>query len=595
MVSLFTTFFLTPNDQERQKELLTCLEKNHENNSIKNICILLDGKEEELTKKYIENNLKDSTKIKFVNVKRIPTYGDWIQYSKWFAHELGEVSVFTNADIFVDENIKQVIDYTKNENSIVCLSRHEVVSDNEFVPHPNPQWSQDLWAISKQNILNITNTFFVDELNITPTGVYRCDNKLAYIFAMRGWNIFNPYLSVKCYHLQKNPARSYGKLDTNIVGGLCFPAPTNDSSAPSILDISVMPVRVGNIAKCAINKYLERNLFPEVQKPTIEVVKEFKPMYVWPNKAFPFREYFTSDKLKIFIIENIVHNYEWLNAYKDKITDKHFFFVILCWNHNEFLWKQTDEIFQLLKLKKDNFFFMCNSNKELLFMQKLGFKGDLINHNAWLDENLYINNNSNKLYNALYIARQASFKRHHLASKVPNLALIAGGSKHGRNDEIFLPPHIYNNEKQLNLEEVVEKINQSKVGLCLSKEEGACYASSEYLLCGIPVVSTKSEGGRDFWYDDYNSIICEDNEESVAEAVNFFLNNKRDPEIIRSNHIALAKQQRAKFIKVLQQVFYKYDIDFNAFVYYKNNYINKMRNSSVPDFDKIFNTFNSKL
>lgn len=588
MFSLFTTFFLTPNDNERQKELLHCLDKNNANKFISNIYILLDGKEEEQTKRYIQENIKDSSRIKFVNIKRVPTYGDWIQYSKWFLHELGEVSIFTNADVYLDETIEQIKDYTKEQESIVCLSRHELISETELTPHPNPQWSQDLWAISKENISNITSTFFMDELSITTTGVYRCDNKLAYLFAMRGWKIFNPFPAIKCIHLQKSPARSYGKLDTNIVGGLCFPAPTNDSSAPSILDISVMPVRVGNITKCAINKYLERNLFPEVQKPTIEVVKEFKPMYVWPNKAFPFREYFTSDKLKIFIIENIVHNYEWLNAYKDKITDKHFFFVLLGWNHTESFWKQTKQIFSLLNLNIQNFYFLCNSVNELNLMKNVGLCGDLINQNAWLDESLYSIKQTEKMFDAIYTARKAKFKRHYLANKVNNLALIAGGSRHGNNEEIILPAHKFNNEKQLTLEEVTEKINQSKVGLCLSKEEGACFSSSEYLLCGIPVVSTKSEGGRDFWYDDFNSIICEDNEESVAEAVNFFLNNKRDPEIIRSNHIALAKQQRAKFIKVLQQVFYKYNIDINAFIYFRDNYTNKMRKSYTPEMEKIF-------
>jgi hypothetical protein len=263
MFSLFTTFYLVENNKERQRELLFCLQKNVQNTLIQNVYIFLDGNNNDFTKKYINENIADTTKIKFIYIKKIPTYGDWIEYSKHFANTLGDVSVFTNADIYLDDSIEGIKSYVEQKESIVCLSRHEVVSDNEFVPHPNPQWSQDLWAISKQNILNITNTFFVDELNITPTGVYRCDNKLAYIFAMRGWLIYNPFPSIKCYHLQKDVSRSYGKLDTNIVGGLCFPSPTNNSSTLSVLDISVMPVKVGNITKCTINKYLERNLSPE--------------------------------------------------------------------------------------------------------------------------------------------------------------------------------------------------------------------------------------------------------------------------------------------------------------------------------------------
>lgn len=262
MFTLFTTFFLT-RDQDRQNELLFCLEKNHQNIFIKNIYIFLDGKDDEQTKKYIYSNLTSTVKINFIDIKRIPTYGDWIKYSKVFANVLSDISLFTNADIFLDKSIVSIKLYIKQTESIVCLSRHEVVSETETTPHPNPQWSQDLWAISKENILNITNTFFINELDITPTGVYRCDNKLAYIFAMRGWLIYNPFPSIKCYHLQKDVSRSYGKLDTNIIGSLCFPYPTNKPNSPSELDISVMPVKIGKIIKCTINKYLEKNLTPK--------------------------------------------------------------------------------------------------------------------------------------------------------------------------------------------------------------------------------------------------------------------------------------------------------------------------------------------
>jgi glycosyltransferase involved in cell wall biosynthesis len=57
------------------------------------------------------------------------------------------------------------------------------------------------------------------------------------------------------------------------------------------------------------------------------------------------------------------------------------------------------------------------------------------------------------------------------------------------------------------------------VGGIFSEKEGACYSSSEYLLCGLPVVSTRSEGGRDEWYNKWNSIICDPIESAVSEAV----------------------------------------------------------------------------
>lgn len=258
--TLFTTFFIS-STEERKQELISCLKRNAENKYIKNIYLLLDGKNEELIKETVSDNILGD-KVQFLNINRIPTYGDWIQCSKQNSEDLADVSVFCNADIYTDETIANLSEYTANAESIVCLSRHDDKEEG-ITPHPNPHWSQDLWAISKENILSIENKFFLNELEITTTGVYRCDNKLAYLFAMRGWVIYNPHLIVKCYHLQRSPERNYGRLDTSIVGGLCFPSATSDPSTPSELDISIMPVKVGKIIKCAINKYLQKNLFPE--------------------------------------------------------------------------------------------------------------------------------------------------------------------------------------------------------------------------------------------------------------------------------------------------------------------------------------------
>jgi hypothetical protein len=264
MIDLFTTFYIA--DPERQEELLYCLNKNVQNTHIQNIYLLLDGKNEDLVKECISQNISNTDKIKYLSVGRVPTYGDWVEQSQKLNDTLAEISVFANADIYVDETITQLKDFTKQKDSIVCLTRHEVIDELNVVLHPNPQWSQDFWAISKENILNIRNSFFLDELRINYTGVYRCDNKTAYIFAMRGWTIFNPYPLIKCYHVQKNSERSYNKLATDTVGGLCFPAPTDSPDNPSVLDISIMPVKVGNIKKCAINNYLERNLFSDSKK-----------------------------------------------------------------------------------------------------------------------------------------------------------------------------------------------------------------------------------------------------------------------------------------------------------------------------------------
>ena len=241
-------------------------------------------------------------------------------------------------------------------------------------------------------------------------------------------------------------------------------------------------------------------------------------VYTWPNPHFPFKCLLNHKKCRIFILENIPHNYIWLDKYKNNIRDTDFFFVTLGWFLSGHLANQSRAILDQFKLNIDNFYILYNSPEEESNGLKFGLKGSVINHNAWIDEQALKPILLTKKYKALYIARPTDFKRHYLAQKVKGLALAAGGFNH-RNLQVDLPPSINEAGKHLTKKEICEIINESNCGLCLSREEGACYSSSEYLLCGVPVVSTRSRGGRDVWYTEENSIICTDSEEGVKEAV----------------------------------------------------------------------------
>jgi glycosyltransferase involved in cell wall biosynthesis len=315
----------------------------------------------------------------------------------------------------------------------------------------------------------------------------------------------------------------------------------------------------------------------------------YKPSYTWPNPAFPFREYYTGENCRIFIIENIQHNWNWLSEYKDKIRPSDIFFVYCGWYHSDYFAKEANAIFKELGLIKDNFYIMFNSSEEMANFKPYGFIGDVINHNAWLDENLVMNvlPETEKHFDAIYIARLSEFKRHYLASKVPNLALVAG-INHGNPIAENLPPHVYKNQQQLTSVEVCQKINKARCGLLLSASEGACFSSSEYLLCGIPVVSTISNGGRDVWYDEYNSIVCKPHENDIRDAVHYFIENPRDPHKIRGSHIQKAQVYRNKFNEEVQRYLDFHLESINAFEHFKNAYFHKLRRSYRPDFESIF-------
>jgi glycosyltransferase involved in cell wall biosynthesis len=63
-------------------------------------------------------------------------------------------------------------------------------------------------------------------------------------------------------------------------------------------------------------------------------------------------------------------------------------------------------------------------------------------------------------------------------------------------------------------------LNQAYCGLALSAIEGGMHASMEYLLCGLPVVTTESLGGRSYFLNSNNSIFVDDNSDAVLSAVN---------------------------------------------------------------------------
>jgi hypothetical protein len=314
----------------------------------------------------------------------------------------------------------------------------------------------------------------------------------------------------------------------------------------------------------------------------------FKPSYVWPNPSFPFRVYWESPELRIFIIENIPHNWLWLNEYSLRFRSSDLFFVICGWHHSEWFATQAAKTLEALGLEKSRFFYLYNSRDEQVAFERYGFQGEVINHNAWLDENLVMKPmDQEKKYDAIYVGRRSAFKRHMLAEHVPNLAIVAGNN-HG-NDIAPIPVTNYLNPQPLSPEQVCEKINQSHCGLILSAEEGACFASSEYLLCGIPVVSTHSKGGRDVWYDEYNCILCDPDPVQIANAVSYFKAHPRDPQAIRATHIEKARKYRLRFIEALEHMLHQHGvrgIDVHRFFY--ENYYHKMRNSMKPDFESIF-------
>jgi len=224
----------------------------------------------------------------------------------------------------------------------------------------------------------------------------------------------------------------------------------------------------------------------------------------------------------------------------------------------------------------------CDSRDVVQAAFDRGFvHAEFVNHNCFLDERLYgfQEKGFEKKYHAALIAKMAAYKRVFLAKEVKDLALIFGDIyKSDIGEGSSIPSHMYKNEKMLSAKEVGEIVQQSYSGLCLSQIEGSCWASNEYLLCGVPVVSTVSRGGRNVWYNPTNSIVCQPNPRSVAESVEFFVKNPPDPLIIRGECIRQTSQFRKTFVVMLQSIFDRFDVKEDASEWFRKNFFHKMEN-----------------
>lgn len=300
----------------------------------------------------------------------------------------------------------------------------------------------------------------------------------------------------------------------------------------------------------------------------------------WSYKEnFPVNFYYNNGKNRIILTEGfLTHNINWIT----KIKDTDFVFCFAPCHFNIHLLNMELEILNEYNLNKDKIYFLLGTEQDVKLCKTKNINAEFINHNAFLDENLFTLEKHEKFYDAILISRFLKLKRPFLASKIKNLCILSADVGDKTKDDFFdlnilKPKYLGVGLKQ---EDVFNKIKESYCGLFLSEKEGACFASSETLLCGVPVVSTLSEGGREVWYNKYNSIICENNEDSIEECVEKAKENiKRkifDPWYIRNLHIAQMNYFRFSFIELTKKIFNIINVNIDIQQYFYSKFHHKM-------------------
>lgn len=241
------------------------------------------------------------------------------------------------------------------------------------------------------------------------------------------------------------------------------------------------------------------------------------------------------------------------------------------------------------KFPGHKFIYLCNSSKELELLHENDLDASLINHNCFVDERIFtVRPDAEKLYDAVYDAQIARVKRHYLASGIESLALITylfypGLKEPFVRDVIgrFERAHWFNKPyrkdyRVLTPEEVSGCLSQCRVGLCLSAVEGGMYASVQYMLCGLPVVSTRSNGGRDEFFDDRYVEIVDDDPEAVRRGVEDIIGRNVPPDLIRGETIKKMAVHRERFIALIEGIYRDHGIRRDFREEWDSIFFNKM-------------------
>jgi hypothetical protein len=240
---------------------------------------------------------------------------------------------------------------------------------------------------------------------------------------------------------------------------------------------------------------------------------------------------------------------------------------------DERLLAQTRQLYALMTdmYPLHRYIFLVNDAQEAQAMERHGLPHYICHHNAFLDERLFRPiPGVAKTMDAVYTARLSLFKRHKLAGRIPSWGLVyyyMPGNREPQDNYLRELAHdmphmrLCNNDPRsgqyrfLDSQEINKIYNAARVGLCLSETEGGNYATTEYMLSGLPVVSTPSSGGRDVFLDPEISRIVPPRAPAVAAAVAELIARKIPPREVRLRTLVRIREQRQDFIRLIDSIF----------------------------------------
>jgi hypothetical protein len=214
---------------------------------------------------------------------------------------------------------------------------------------------------------------------------------------------------------------------------------------------------------------------------------------------------------------------------------------------------------------------MANTRREAAALAAEGLPAVFLNKNFTVSEKIFRPlPDAEPEFDAIYSARFVPEKRHELAASIDSLAYlgyIPELDANWRQQVALMEQLVRDNPRHVLLNPVVDgrplllnpgdtnrQLNRARVGLCLSEVEGANYASMEYMLAGLGVVSTPSLGGRDVYFNAEYCIVCEAKPEAVRDAVAELKARNIPREHVRAATLARIAGERRMFLDLIDDI-----------------------------------------
>lgn len=224
---------------------------------------------------------------------------------------------------------------------------------------------------------------------------------------------------------------------------------------------------------------------------------------------------------------------------------------------------------KMLREKGLQLVMLHNSRIEAAVGAFSGLPSHLLNQNMHICEHRFQPRDVPVQYDAIYTAAAARYKRIELALDVPKLFVLTYfwpevRDEHGKWQLRLFDPKLtglkHNNDR-IAPTEVPRLLSSARCGLALSRVEGAMWASMEYLMCGLPVVSTWNLGGRDFYLDESNCVRVYATRAAVKEGVRAAPARCASGDEIRRLALGKVTEQRARFVELVSQLSHRPDLD----------------------------------